>query len=154
MKSTRYPHYQRTVMTTAAGVPIAGLHNALSAGPRASLLADHQLLEKMAHFKREHALHAKDPSIKKPPLVLWRDVGRFSHHEANDDYLQAGDLYRHLSEEEKCRLVDNLIESLKGVPRYIQSQQLAHFLHADFDFGQRIAAGLGLRHPHLGRRAA
>lgn len=154
MKSSRYPHSQRTVITTAAGVPIAGSHNALTAGPRTSLLADHKLLEKMAHFKRERALHAKDPSIKKPPLILWKDVDRFRHHEANDDDRQAGDLYRRLSAEEKCRLADNLVESLKGVPRYIQSQQLAHFMQADADFGQRIAAGLGLRHPHLGRRAA
>jgi len=37
MKSSRYPHSQRTVITTAAGVPIAGSHNALTAGPRNSV---------------------------------------------------------------------------------------------------------------------
>lgn len=154
MKPTRSSHYQRTVVTTLDGVPITCYHRALSAGPRTSLLADHQLLEKMAHFKRGPALHAQDPSIKKPPLVLWKDAGRFSRRDANEDYQQAGDLYRLMSEEEKSRLVDNLVESLKNVPRAIQAQQLVHFVQADFDFGQRIAAGLGLRHPHLGRRAA
>ena len=154
MKSTRYPHYQRTVITTAAGVPITGFHKALSDGPRASLLADHKLLEKMARFKHEYTSKAIDPSMKKPPLVLWSDVGRFNHHEFKDDHQQAGDLYRRMSSEEKSRLVDNLVDSLKSVPRYIQAQQLADFIQADADFGQRIAAGLGLRHPHLGRRAA
>lgn len=51
------------VMTTAAGVPVADNQNTLTAGPRGPVLADYQLMEKMAHFNRERVpervVHAK-----------------------------------------------------------------------------------------------
>jgi catalase len=51
------------VMTTAAGVPVADNENSLTAGPRGPLLADYQLMERMAHFNRERVpervVHAK-----------------------------------------------------------------------------------------------
>lgn len=50
-------------MTTAAGVPVADNQNSLTAGPRGPVLADYQLMEKMAHFNRERVpervVHAK-----------------------------------------------------------------------------------------------
>jgi catalase len=54
---------RRPVMTTAAGVPVADNQNSLTAGPRGPVLADYQLMEKMAHFNRERVpervVHAK-----------------------------------------------------------------------------------------------
>jgi catalase len=54
---------QCPVMTTAAGVPVADNQNSLTAGPRGPVLADYQLMEKMAHFNRERVpervVHAK-----------------------------------------------------------------------------------------------
>jgi len=52
------------LMTTAAGDPIADNQNSLTAGPRGPvLMADHQLMERMAHFNRERVpervVHAK-----------------------------------------------------------------------------------------------
>ena len=50
-------------MTTAAGVPVADNQNSLTAGPHGPMLADYQLMEKMAHFNRERVpervVHAK-----------------------------------------------------------------------------------------------
>src|SRR2546421_7135802 len=52
-----------SVMTTAAGVPVADNENSLTAGPLGPLLADYQLMERMAHFNRERVpervVHAK-----------------------------------------------------------------------------------------------
>lgn len=43
-----------SVMITAAGNPIGDNQNSLTAGPRGPvLMADYQLIEKMAHFNRE-----------------------------------------------------------------------------------------------------
>ena len=55
---------KRQRMTTAAGVPVADNQNSITAGPRGPvLMADHQLMEKMAHFNRERVpervVHAK-----------------------------------------------------------------------------------------------
>ena len=51
------------VMTTAAGVPVGDNQNSLTAGSRGPVLADYQLMEKMAHFNRERVpervVHAK-----------------------------------------------------------------------------------------------
>ncbi|MEK6851122.1 MAG: catalase, partial [Candidatus Thermoplasmatota archaeon] len=45
---------KRKRMTTAAGIPVADNQNSLTAGPRGPvLMADHQLMERMAHFNRE-----------------------------------------------------------------------------------------------------
>lgn len=51
-------------MTTAAGIPVADNQNSLTAGPRGPvLMADHFLIERMAHFNRERVpervVHAK-----------------------------------------------------------------------------------------------
>jgi catalase len=51
-------------MTTNAGIPVADNENSLTAGPRGPvLMADHFLIERMAHFNRERVpervVHAK-----------------------------------------------------------------------------------------------
>jgi catalase len=55
---------KRKRMTTAAGIPVADNQNSLTAGPRGPvLMADHELMERMAHFNRERVpervVHAK-----------------------------------------------------------------------------------------------
>jgi catalase len=69
------------------------------------------------------------------------DAVPYDHH---DHYTQAGDLYRLLSDEEKERLVQNLIDALKPVKQDIQERQIDHFVKADAEYGARIAKGLGL----------
>ena len=51
-------------LTTAAGIPVSDNQNSLTAGERGpTLLQDHHLLEKLAHFNRERiperVVHAK-----------------------------------------------------------------------------------------------
>ncbi len=42
------------IMTTVAGNPVGDNQNSITAGPRGPvLMADYQLMEKMAHFNRE-----------------------------------------------------------------------------------------------------
>jgi catalase len=72
------------------------------------------------------------------------DIGRYDHREGNDDYTQAGDLFRLLSAEQKQRLIHNLVNHMRSVPERIQRLQIGHFLKADPAYGQGVAAGLGL----------
>ncbi|TYR78893.1 catalase [Priestia megaterium] len=66
----------------------------------------------------------------------------YDHH---DHYTQAGDLYRLLSEEERTRLVQNIVDSMKPVEKEeIKLRQIQHFYKADPEYGTRIAQGLGL----------
>lgn len=81
---------------------------------------------------------------KEPALALSGDADRFDHRDGNNDYTQAGDLYRLMPADEQQRLIDNLVGAMKGVPKAIQEKQIEHFSKADKDYGQRIAEGLGL----------
>lgn len=66
-------------------------------------------------------------------------------YDHNDHYTQAGDLYRLLSEEERARLVANIVAAMKPVEKKeIKLRQIAHFYKADPDYGKRVAEGLGL----------
>jgi catalase len=85
----------------------------------------------------------ENPSAQEPPLRIRGDADRYNHRDGNEDYSQAGDLYRLMSEDQKAQLVSNLVSVLKDVPRFIQSRQLVHFSGADADYGARVAAGLG-----------
>jgi catalase len=66
----------------------------------------------------------------------------YDHH---DHYTQAGDLYRLLSEEERTRLVENIVNAMMPVTvEEIKLRQIQHFYKADPEYGRRIVAGLGL----------
>lgn len=73
------------------------------------------------------------------------DSVAYDHH---DHYTQPGDLYRLMSEEERARLVQNIVSSLNIVEKdEIKLRQISHFYKADPEYGKRVAAGLGLSVP-------
>ncbi len=82
--------------------------------------------------------------LKEPPLKICGDADRYDHRVANDDYSQAGNLYRLMDEKQKTLLINNLVAALEHVPLFIQERQLEHFYKADPDYGYRIALALNL----------
>ncbi|MHB8232365.1 MAG: catalase [bacterium] len=85
---------------------------------------------------------ADDKKYKEPPLHISGDADRYDHRIGNDDYTQAGDLYRLMSAEQKAQLIDNIVRAMKLVPKNIQMRQIEHFHKADTDYGNRVASGL------------
>ncbi len=60
-------------------------------------------------------------------------------HAEDSDFVQAGDLYRLMTEAEKVRLVDNIAAGLSAVSRpEIVTRSISHFRNADPDYGERI----------------
>jgi catalase len=60
-------------------------------------------------------------------------------HAEDDDFVQAGNLYRLMSEEEKERLIGNLAGSISQVSREeIVERAINNFRRADADFGKRL----------------
>ncbi len=60
-------------------------------------------------------------------------------HTKDDDFFQAGELFRLMSEDEKQRLVANIAGGLSQVSRDdIIEKNLAHFAAADADYGKRV----------------
>lgn len=87
----------------------------------------------------------EDAQYLESPLPLTGAAARYNHREGNDDYTQAGNLFRLMDTAARSRLVGNIVAGMTGVPKRIQLRQLAHFYRADPDYGGGVAAGLGLQ---------
>jgi catalase len=87
---------------------------------------------------------AQDPSVKEPPLKLSGNADRYSHRDGNDDYREAGDLFRLMNVAQKEQLFDNIKAAMEGVPAEIVKRQVAHFYRADPDYGIGVATRIGL----------
>jgi catalase len=67
-------------------------------------------------------------------------------HREDDDFSQAGALYRVMREEERKRLVDNIAGSLSQVSRAdVIERSIAHFRKADPEYGKRVADAVARR---------
>jgi catalase len=68
------------------------------------------------------------------------------HHRDDNDFVQAGDLYRLMSEEEKQRLIANIAASLSQVSREdVIERSVAHFSKADPQYGEQVARAVAKR---------
>ena len=86
----------------------------------------------------------RGPVPRRASLRLSGDAARYDHRVGNDDYGQAGALFRLMSREQQRQLVANITAAMKGVPEDIQLRQIGHFLKADAAYGGGVAEGLGL----------
>ena len=67
----------------------------------------------------------------------------WERHAEDDDFIQAGNLYRMVSSDEQERLVQNIAGSLAGVSRNdIIARAIGHFREADPEYGARVEAGV------------
>jgi len=85
---------------------------------------------------------AEDPAAKEPPLRISGDADRYDHRDGNDDYTQAGNLFRLMSADEQSRLMDAIAGAMQGVPATIVRRQIEHFAQADPAYGAGIAQRL------------
>ena len=86
----------------------------------------------------------QDPAAAEPALPLRGAADRYDHRAGNDDYTQAGDLFRLMDDGARARLMDNIAASMRPVPEAIQRRQIAHFAKADPAYGAGVAERLGL----------
>jgi len=86
----------------------------------------------------------EDARFREPPLAISGDADRYNHRDGNDDYGQAGALFRLMPADAQARLMDNIAAAMKPVPEEIQRRQIAHFAKADPAYGAGVAQRLGL----------
>lgn len=86
----------------------------------------------------------QNPAFKEPPLKISGDADKYNQPIVDDDYIQPGNLYRLLPSDEQGRLVKNLSNSLKTIPKFIQERMVKHFRKADSTWGNRVAKELGM----------
>ena len=77
--------------------------------------------------------------MREPPLKISGDADRYDHRDRNDDYSQAGALFRLMDGDQQARLMDSLAGAMQGVPDEIIARQIEHFAKADPAYGQGVA---------------
>ena len=85
------------------------------------------------------------PSAAEPPFEVEGTADRHPYTHPNDDFFQAGELYRRvMTDEDRTNLVGNITTHLVNAEKRIQLRQSAVFYKADPEYGSRVAEGLGL----------
>ncbi|MFC2009781.1 catalase [Chloroflexota bacterium] len=85
------------------------------------------------------------PSVAEPPFEVFGVAARHPYTHSNDDFFQAGELFRRvMTDEDREHLVGNITTHLCNALKRIQLRQSAIFLKADEEYGSRVAEGLGL----------
>ena len=86
-----------------------------------------------------------DPKSGEPHFELSGEAGRYPFKHPNDDFVQAGTLYRKvMSDRDRDNLVGNIVDHLGNAQKRIQIRQAAIFYKADKEYGSRVAEGIGL----------
>ena len=85
-------------------------------------------------------------AFDEPPLRITSDAGRYNHRYGNDDYTQAGNLFRLMNPQQRERLFGNIGRHMQAgdTPQEIQLRQLCHFFRADPGYGFGVAKALGI----------
>lgn len=98
---------------------------------------------------------APDPSVAEPPIELKGVAARHPQELTDDDFFQAGELYRRvMTDTDREHLVGNIVAHLGGAQKRIQLRQCAIFHKADADYGTQVAKGLGLNVAEVKKLAA
>jgi catalase len=79
-----------------------------------------------------------------PSLPLHGNADRYNHRDGNDDYTQAGKLFRLFDTGQRQRLFDTIAAAMQGVPDEIKHRQVALFAKCDPAYGAGVAKALNL----------
>lgn len=86
-----------------------------------------------------------NPKVAEPAFQVSGKAERQRYTHPNDDFVQAGNLYRKvMTDEDRDHLIGNIVAHLGGAQKRIQLRQTALFYKADPEYGRRVAEGLGL----------
>ena len=88
-----------------------------------------------------------EPQIdaSEPPFEVSGIAARQKYSHPNDDFAQAGNLYRKvMNEKDRDHLIGNIVANLCNASKEIQIRQTKIFYKADPDYGRRVAKGLKL----------
>lgn len=95
-----------------------------------------------------------DIAVAEPAFEVSGKAARQPYTHPNDDYFQAGELYRRvMTDHDRDNLVGNITTHLCNALKRIQKRQSAVFYKADPEYGTRVAKGLDLDAKEIKRLA-
>jgi catalase len=77
-----------------------------------------------------------------PPLRISGDASRYDRYAGNDDYNQAGDLFRIMNTDQQQQLVNNIAGGLSQCSSEVQARMLPHFKQADANYGSMVCEAI------------
>jgi catalase len=96
-----------------------------------------------------------DAKFAEPSIELEGNAARYPQEITDDDFFQAGELYRRvMTDTDREHLIGNIVAHMGAAQKRIQLRQTALFYKADPDYGLRVAKGLGLDAKEVERLAA
>jgi len=94
------------------------------------------------------------PEAAEPPFEVSGKAARQRYNHPNDDFVQAGVLYRKvMTDGDREHLIGNIVDHLRSAQKRIQYRQCAIFYKTDPDYGSRVAQGLKLDIKEIARLA-
>ena len=85
----------------------------------------------------------ENPEYKEPPLKISGDADHYEQKRGvEDDYIQPGNLFRLMNNEQKEYLFKEIAGTLKKVSEDIQKRMLKHFYKADKEYGEGVEKAL------------
>ena len=98
---------------------------------------------------------APDATVAEPPFDVEGQAARHPQELTDDDFFQAGELYRRvMNDTDREHLIGNIVAHLGKAQKRIQLRQTALFCKADPDYGRRVAEGLAVDVKEVERLAA
>jgi catalase len=92
--------------------------------------------------------------IAEPSFEVSGKAARQKYVHPNDDFVQAGALYKKvMTDADRDHLVGNIVDHLGGARKRIQYRQCALFYKAEQEYGRRVAQGLNLDLKEVARLA-
>ena len=86
-----------------------------------------------------------NPNASEPAFEVSGQDARQPYIHPNDDFFQAGELYRRvMTDEDRDHLIGNITTHLCNALKRIQKRQTAIFYKAETEYGTRVAKGLEL----------
>ena len=83
------------------------------------------------------------PEVAEPPMPILGEAWVKAYDtQDQDNFSQAGNLYRLMSEEQKAQLTRNIAEGLAHATASVQERMLAQFQAADPDYGERVKSAM------------
>ena len=88
---------------------------------------------------------APDGVSDEPHFDLNGQAGRYEYNFDNDDFVQAGNLFRDvMTDMDREHLIGNIVDHMGAAQKRIQLRQTALFYKAEPAYGEGVAKGLGL----------
>ncbi|MDR1158767.1 MAG: catalase [Oscillospiraceae bacterium] len=99
-----------------------------------------------AYTPNSDGVWSAQPEAAEPPLDLEGAMYRFDPKDdpTDDNFRAGGDLYRVMAEDKRALLIENTARDIAPVTENVKYRHATHCYLADTEYGERIAAALGL----------